>query len=90
MSLNTLELMVADLQDIAANWGQLEDGERESWSLDWGNEMAALRRLAQDVADGALQASEQARYQRLVRTLEGALPTINRLGLRRPPELLPR
>ena len=85
MYLKTLELMVNDLPEVAQEWGELSDGERESWSLDWGNEMAGLGRLAQYVADGALDAGERARYRRVLRKLKDALPIVERLDLRRPP-----
>ena len=84
MSLTTLELMVHDLPDVAADWDYLSDGERESWSLDWGNEMAALPRLAEAVADGTLDAHDRARYDQVVRTLADAGHIIERLRLRPP------
>lgn len=84
MTLSTVELMVNDLPEVAADWDELSDGERESWSLDWGNEMAALGRLAEVAAEGQLAADDRARFERLVRTLDDALPTIDHLKLRRP------
>ncbi len=88
MSLRTLELMVRDLPDVAADWDHLSEGERESWSLDWGNEMAALPRLAEAVADGALDPHDRARYDRVVRTLADAGHMVERLRLRPPAELI--
>ncbi len=85
MSLHTAELMANDLAEVAAEWGQIDDGERESWSLDWGNEMAGLPRLARCVAEGVLDAEQAARYRTLLSKLEELMPLIERLNLRPPP-----
>lgn len=82
--LNSLELMIADLAEVAAEWPQLSDLERESWRLDWGNEMGSLQLLAGYVADGALDEPDTCRYQRVLAELRAVLPTISRLNLRRP------
>jgi len=87
-SLRTLELMVADLLAVAAEWPSLSVGERESWSLDWGNEIAGLERLAAWAAEDALDAAARARYQQVRYRLRDLLPQIDALELRRPPVAL--
>ncbi len=84
MYLRTLDLMVNDLPEVAEEWDRLSDGERESWSLDWGNEMAGLKSLAHFAAEGALTPSEYSQYQEVLRRLLAALPIVDRLNLRRP------
>ena len=84
-SLETAELMLADLPGVADEWEQLDDGERTGWSLDWGNEMSGLKRIARYASEGLLQAEQQERYRRLLQKLNDALPIIDRLDLRRPP-----
>ncbi len=83
-NLKTIELMLADLPEIAAEWDEIDSMEREGWSLDWGNEMAGVRLLAEYAAEGILDADQQARYQQLLGKLRQALPTIDRLSIRRP------
>ena len=84
MYLRTVELMVGDLPEVAAEWSGLADGERHGWSLDWGNEMAGLRRLAEYVAAGALDDVDLGRYRAVLAKLHEAMPLITRLNLRRP------
>lgn len=87
MRLGLIELMLADLPEIAAGWQELSEGERVGWSIDWGNEMVGLGHLAQFACDGGLTAEQQGRYQSILRALREALPVMERLGLRRPPLL---
>jgi hypothetical protein len=49
-ALGTAALMVLDLEEVAREWEGLSDGERASWSLDWGNEMSGLERAALEAA----------------------------------------
>ncbi len=83
--MRAVELMLADLPELAGEWEQLSIDEQISWSLDWGNEMAGLKDLAAAAAHGDLNHAHQARYQSLVHRLCDALPLIDRLGLRQPP-----
>lgn len=85
LRLRTLELMLNDLPEVAEEWEGLPDTERESWSLDWGNEMASLEGLAQLASEGQLSASQREQLRQLLRKLKEALPTIGRLHLRQPP-----
>jgi hypothetical protein len=82
--LRTIELMVNDLPEVAAEWSEISDGERDGWSIDWGNEMARLQRLAEYVADGALDEAGLSRYRAVLARLHEASPLIARLNLRRP------
>ena len=85
--LDMIELMLAELPDVAAEWETLSVDERISWSMDWGNEMESLRCLVTQDAAGLLSAKQRPRYDLLLRRLEEALPLIDRLCLRRPPFL---
>jgi hypothetical protein len=77
--------MANDLAEVAAEWDELDAGERDSWSMDWGNEMAGLARLGRWAADGLLSPEQEARYRALQRQIQNDLPLIERLDLRRPP-----
>jgi len=76
--------MVADLPEVAGEWDQISVDERLSWSLDWGNEMSRLDDLARAAAAGTLSPAECARYHAVRRDVEAVLPSVDRLGLRRP------
>ncbi|MGH2586526.1 MAG: hypothetical protein ACRDJE_16550 [Dehalococcoidia bacterium] len=82
--LNSLELMVEDLPEVASEWDQISDGERESWSHDWDNEMGSLRYLTDCVARGRLDEANVGRYEQVVAKLNAALPILQRLNLRTP------
>lgn len=82
--LRSLELMLGDLPEVAAEWPTIPDVERESWSHDWDNEMGSLQVLTEYVAHGTLEEPEARRYQRIVETVRASLPIIARLNLRRP------
>jgi uncharacterized protein (DUF433 family) len=84
MYLKMFELMVTELPEVAAEWSTLSEAERESWRLDWSNEMFGLRRLAGHVSDGALSTADQKRYRQVLHRLKAALPLVNRLNLRLP------
>lgn len=83
--LTAANLMLGDLPEVAAEWAHLPAVERASWSMDWGNQMAALSRLTTTDAAGLLTAEQQTHLHGLLKRLALALPVIVRLGLRHPP-----
>jgi hypothetical protein len=84
LDLRLIELTLADLPGIADEWGQIGEGERVSWSMDWSNEMSGLEHLARLATEGVLTDDQLARYREIVRTLAQALPIVERLDLYRP------
>lgn len=88
LNIRTASLMLGDLAEIAAEWDELGDGERVSWMMDWGNEMAGLSRLANYAAEDLLTQEQQQAYCALLARLRVALPTIQQLNLDPPPMLL--
>ncbi|MGE0543239.1 MAG: hypothetical protein AB7R89_24025 [Dehalococcoidia bacterium] len=82
--LRSLELMVDDLPEIADEWDELSDGECESWSHDWDNEMAKLTFLGEYVAQGVLADDDERRYSEVVQKLRDAAPLIRQTHLRSP------
>ena len=95
--LESIALMLADVPEVAGEWDQISADERLSGSLDWGNEMSRLDDLARAAAAGTLSPAECKQYRALRRDVEAALPTVDRLGLRRPsvpfddpPSVVPR
>jgi len=57
--LENIDLILRDLPDVAADWEQIDDGERVAWSIDWSNEMSALERLTREAAAGLLTVEQQ-------------------------------
>ena len=88
LSLETARLMLADLAEIAKEWQALSEAERDSWSLNWDNEMAGVARLARQAAAGNLTSEQQDKYRHLAEGPPAALPTIRELGLRLPSKLV--
>ncbi len=82
--LRSLELMLGDLPEVADEWADLSDGERESWSHDWDNEMGSLHYLAGCVAQGCLDKESISRYHGILDRLTDALPTLKHLNLQLP------
>jgi hypothetical protein len=80
----TIALTVLELQEIAEDWDEIGDGERDGWALDWSNEMSGLQWLSRLAAAGRLTKHQKARYVQLVREVGEALPAIKRLGLYQP------
>lgn len=84
--LGAVDLMLADLPEVAAQWDSLSDAERVSWSLDWDHTMAdQLGELAAMYGRGSLSEEHAVAYRQLLQQLKRALPTIRRLNLYRPP-----
>ena len=89
LMLETVELMVDDVPEVAEDWGEIPWGEAAtdeqlSWSMDWSDEMAKLESVAQYAADGLLTAEQKLQYERIIHKLKAVLPDIDRLNLRRP------
>lgn len=82
--LRSLELMLGDLPEVASEWGEISDGERESWSHDWDNEMGGLHLLNGWVAQGDLDEADLCRYRSILGQLNDAMPTLKRLNLQLP------
>ncbi|HEX5164375.1 MAG TPA: hypothetical protein VFV93_03175 [Thermomicrobiales bacterium] len=78
------ESMVHDLQDVAAEWDQLPEGERAAWSIDWDNEMAGVESLSRLAAGGVLTADLYSRYRQLLAAIHQSTPILDRLRLSLP------
>src|SRR5438270_13238787 len=83
--LSFASLLLGDLPDIARDWRDMAEGERVSWSLDWDQQLGYLRLLDTQYRDGSMTAAQRSRYEALLATLKAALPTVEQLGLQRPP-----
>ena len=91
IGLESLRLMLGDLPDVAADWDQLSDGERASWSHDWDQLMGTeLRLLDPCYRAGSMTPVQQERYRAVLAQLKTALPLLNRLDLYRPTVSLER
>ena len=86
IELKSLRLMLGDLPEVAAEWPELGDGERASWSLDWDQLMGALQVILEpSYRAGAMTPDQQACYQELLHDLREALPFIAQIELLPPP-----
>lgn len=86
IGLESLELTLGDLPEVAREWGELSGSEQASWSLDWDNLMATyLPLLDRHYRSGRMTAGQATRYRELLKKLKDALATIQYLDLYRPP-----
>lgn len=82
--LETVTLMLRDLDEIAREWDQISEGERVMWSTDWSNEMSGLELVSQHLAEGLLGETHGRRYREIIRRLSDARPLLDHLGLYQP------
>jgi hypothetical protein len=86
LALRSVEAVLDELPRLAEDWPAITQDERLAWSLDWGNEMAKLRQLAEAESAGRLDALRARRYRALAERAVMALPLIGQLDLRPPAE----
>ena len=84
LTLRSIASMLDDLPGLAEEWAALSPDERLAWSLDWGNEMAKLRHLAEAEAAGRLDRQRAAIFRALASRTIARLGSIEQLDLRRP------
>ena len=88
LALRSIESLLDELSGLAEDWAALSQDERLAWSLEWGNEMAKLRHLAEAEAAGRLDRRRAGIFRMLAERAVDALGLIEQLGLRRPAELV--
>jgi hypothetical protein len=88
LALRSIEDALDELPRLAEDWGAITQDERLAWSLEWGNEMAKLRQLAEAEVAGRLDDPRGRRFRALAERTVGALGLIERLDLRQPAELV--
>jgi hypothetical protein len=84
LSLQSIEAMVGDLDQIIAEWQQLSEGERVSWSLDWDNEMAGLEHVSAYASLGALSDKQYQQFRSIVNLLASHRTELLQSGLALP------
>jgi hypothetical protein len=85
LELASLDLMLSDLADVAAEWDVIGDAQRVTWSLDWDQIIGAVDRdLSPRYREGAMTMGQADLYCNVTRRLAAALPLLIRLGLRCP------
>ena len=82
--LETVTLMLHDLEEIAREWDRISESERVTWSTDWSNEMSGLERVSQHLAEGLLDETHSRRYREIIRRLADARPLLSHIGLYQP------
>lgn len=88
LALRSITSLLDELPSLADDWVALSQDERLAWSLEWGNEMAKLHRLAEADAAGRLNARRGANVRTLTERTVDALTLIQRLDLRQPSALV--
>lgn len=84
LALRSIAAMLDELRSLAAEWGTLSQDERLAWSLEWGNEMAKLRQLAEADQSGRLDADQRREVHALAERVVLALRQVDKLNLRPP------
>ena len=87
LALRSVESLLDELPSLADDWAALSQDERLAWSLDWGNEMAKLHRLAEAETAGRLDRRPAGIVRALAERTVRALSVIERLDLRQPSDL---
>jgi hypothetical protein len=86
LALRSIEAILDELPELVQGWPGLTTDEHLAWSLDWGNEMAKLRQLAEAEAAGRLDGQRSERFRALAERTVSQLSLIKRIDLRTPDE----
>jgi len=86
LALQSVEAMLDELPTLADDWDTISRDEQLAWSLEWGNEMAKLRRLADGAATGRLNLLQRERFRILAERTVQSIALIEQLDLRMPAE----
>jgi hypothetical protein len=86
LALRSIESILDELSGLTQGWPGLTTDERIAWSLEWGNEMAKLRQLAETEAAGRLDSQQSERFRALAERTVSQLPLIKMIDLRAPDE----
>ena len=87
LGLNAIDAVLRDVRGIVAAWSSLSEDDRISWSLEWSNEMARLRHLADDDAAGRLSSAHRVRFRSLVERAWAERSSVEALGLTDLPDI---
>ncbi len=83
--LHRLTVELEDLPALAEEWEDTHESVRYDAELTWYGAMVGLReRLDPAYRAGQMTPSQAERYRQLLRTLQDALPLLQRLGLEPP------
>ena len=88
LALRSINALLDELPSLADDWAALSQDERLAWSLEWGNEMAKLHRLAEAGAADRLDRRRAGMFRALAERAVLAVSTIQRLDLRQPSDLV--
>ncbi len=69
LRLRNVRLDLEAIPELAAEWAELPDGERASWSHTWDNHMGAVENLILAYRRGELTAEQERDLRKLVRRL---------------------
>jgi hypothetical protein len=84
IAFRSIEAMLDELPNLVDDWPTISRDEQLAWSLEWDNEMAKLRRLAEGTAAGRLDRDQQQRFRMLAMRTVRSLALIEQIDLLRP------
>jgi len=89
VAFRSIEAMLDELPSLADDWlVELSIDEQIAWSLEWGNEMAKLCRLAEADGAGQFDPHNRQRFRTLAERAVRLLPVAERINLRRPDDVV--
>ena len=84
----SIEDMIDELPRLADDRATLSIDEAISWSMEWDNSMAKLRRLVEADASGRLDSEQGRRVRVLAEQAVRILPRIEEIDWQRPAEIV--
>lgn len=84
LALRSIAAMLEELPNLAHDWPTISRDEQIAWSLEWGNEMSKLRRLAEASDAGRLDRLHDRQFRALAERTVRSIALVERLDLRRP------
>ena len=77
--------MLDELAEVTAEWDEIPDGERASWSMDWDQfALDKISRVTGHYESGDMTPDQEASYRRLLQRIEANRDLIERFGLTMP------
>jgi hypothetical protein len=81
LAIRSIGAMLDELPDLAADWLTISRDEQLSWSHEWDNEMARLRRLTEADAAGLLDSRQRKQVRTLAEQTVRAVLLAEQMGL---------
>ena len=82
--LSAIAAEIDNLPVIEEEWPQMLDDHQAAFLLEWDEILARMESLDRAFRSFRMTSTQQTHYRELLRKLNGATPTIERMGLARP------